>query len=72
MFDVLEVDEEEIISIADVQPRKRCPKCNSRRLKTSTVPETDNSYLGAALYALTQTCIMCGWDKTYFNVKLGV
>ena len=71
MFDILE-DEEDVISIADVKPRRRCPRCASLALQSSTEAETSSSFIGAALYALTQTCIMCGWSKTYENVKLGV
>jgi hypothetical protein len=72
VYDVVEVDDEDIVSIADLKPVSRCPKCKSTRLVGSAIPETSSSFIGAALYALTQTCIMCRWSRTSENVKLGV
>jgi RNase P subunit RPR2 len=72
MYDILEADEERVISIADVRPRRRCPKCASLALRPEATPITETSFIGASLYDLTQTCMMCGWSRTFENVKLGV
>lgn len=61
----------ELTRLSDITVHGRCPKCGRSSLARNTVQQTEVASNHASLWTLSQSCIVCGWETTHENVKLG-
>lgn len=61
----------DVRGLLSVVVHQNCPKCGARAVERSSEAKDMESLNGAALFDLSERCIMCGWLVKTRNVKIG-